>query len=57
MKIMIAALALLTFALCACVRPESQSDSYYGLSSDYPAFTVQRPIGNVWAHWMTRPEP
>jgi hypothetical protein len=50
MKTMIAALALLTLAAGPVF-----AQSY--VSPDSPAFTVERPIGNVWGHWMTRPEP
>jgi hypothetical protein len=57
MKTMIAVLALLTLAsgpVFAQSYVPPQPDGYYGPS---PAFTVERPIGNVWGHWLTQPEP
>jgi hypothetical protein len=57
MKTMIAALALLTLAagpVFAQSYEPPRPDGYYGPNG--PAFTVERPIGNVWGHWLTRPE-
>jgi hypothetical protein len=56
MKTMIAALALLTFVAGPVfaqgyVPPEP--DGYY---DGLPTISVERPIGNVFGHWMTRSE-
>jgi hypothetical protein len=57
MKTLLAALALLTLATGSVFAQSyipPQSDGYYG---HHPALTVERPLGNVWGHWLTRPEP
>jgi hypothetical protein len=51
MKTTIAALALLTFAAGPVF-----AQSFVPPPPNSPAFTVERPVGNVWGHWMTRPE-
>jgi hypothetical protein len=50
MKTLIAALALLTLAAGPVF-----AQSYIPPQPD-PTITVQRPIGNVWGHWLTRTE-
>jgi hypothetical protein len=60
MRTMIAALAPLTLAagpvFAQSYVPPRPAYYYYGPSPDDPAFTVERPIGNVWGQWMTQPE-
>jgi hypothetical protein len=60
MRTIVAALVLLTLAtgpVFAQSYVPPQPDGYYSVSPGDQAFTVERPIGNVWGHWMTRPEP
>jgi hypothetical protein len=60
MKALIAALVLTSTAAGPAFAQDyvpPRPDGYYGPSPDDPAFTEERPIGNVWGHWMTRPEP
>jgi hypothetical protein len=50
MKTLIAAFALGTLAAGPVF-----AQSYIPPQPD-PTFTVERPIGNVWGHWLTRTE-
>jgi hypothetical protein len=50
MKTLIAAFALVTLAAGPVF-----AQSYIPPQPD-PTFTVERPIGNVWGHWLTRTE-
>jgi hypothetical protein len=51
MKTLIAAFALLTLAAGPVFAQSYETPR----PDDGPAFTVERPIGNVWGHWLTRP--
>jgi hypothetical protein len=58
MKTFIAALALLTLSAGSLFAQSyvPAPYGYHGFNANSPAITVERPIGNVFGHWMTRPE-